>query len=245
MSETKSKPTSRRAFLKNTGRLAAASALTAGIVPRMYAAESNAIRLALVGCGGRGTGAVADAFSTTGGPVKLHAVADLFEDQLQKAREHYTQKAKAKGQAGPDRLFKGPQAFRELANCPDVDVVLISSPDYFHPEHLDAVVQAGKHVYCEKPAAVDVAGCKRFMEIGKKVQGRFSMDVGFNVRHAAPFTTSSLIRPTKKVFAMWTIRPSCNVLMIPLKSSPSVLLLIMNRALLWWPITLKNVSSVL
>jgi myo-inositol 2-dehydrogenase/D-chiro-inositol 1-dehydrogenase len=146
---------------------------------------NSCLRLGIIGCGGRGT-TVADAFVDATN-TRVVALADLFDDQLGKAREHYTQKAKAKGQAGPDRLFRGPHAFRELANCQEVDVVLISSPDYFHPEHLDAVVQAGKHVYCEKPAAVDVAGCKRFMAIGEKVQGRFSMDVGFNVRHAAPF----------------------------------------------------------
>jgi hypothetical protein len=83
MSETRRKSTSRREFLKDTGRLAAASALAAGVVPRIYAAENSTIKLALVGCGGRGTGAVADAFATTGGPVKLYAVADLFENRLQ------------------------------------------------------------------------------------------------------------------------------------------------------------------
>ncbi|HSV99648.1 MAG TPA: hypothetical protein VLI39_05715 [Sedimentisphaerales bacterium] len=75
--------TSRREFLKRSGRMATSSALVAGIVPRMYAAEGAAIKLALVGCGGRGTGAVADAFATTGGPVKLYAVADLFQDRTQ------------------------------------------------------------------------------------------------------------------------------------------------------------------
>ena len=74
---------SRREFLRITGRAAAASALAGVAVPACHAAENNTIKLALVGCGGRGTGAVADAFSTTGGPVKLYAMADLFDDRLQ------------------------------------------------------------------------------------------------------------------------------------------------------------------
>lgn len=75
--------TSRREFLKNTGRMGASSVLVAGIVSRRYAAQNSTIQLALVGCGGRGTGAVADAFSTTGGPVPLYAVADLFAPRVQ------------------------------------------------------------------------------------------------------------------------------------------------------------------
>ncbi len=67
-------------------------------------------------------------------------------------------------------------------------MVVISSPDYFHHEHLKCVVEAGKHVYCEKPAAVDVAGCQRFIEIGKQAQGRLSLEVGFQVRCAPPFS---------------------------------------------------------
>ncbi|HPY48753.1 MAG TPA: twin-arginine translocation signal domain-containing protein, partial [Sedimentisphaerales bacterium] len=73
----RAKPTSRREFLKLSGRMAASAALVAGIGPRMHAAEGGPIKLALVGCGGRGTGAVADAFTATGGPVKLYAMADL------------------------------------------------------------------------------------------------------------------------------------------------------------------------
>ena len=175
---------SRRGFLKT----AAAGAAAVSVTPeRARGSEANsALRLGMIGCGRRGT-RVADAFVDATN-TRMVALADLFDDQLQKARQHYAQKAEARGQAGPEHLFLGPRAFEELASCKDVDVVLISSPDYFHPEHLEAVVEAGKHVYCEKPAAVDVAGCKRFMALGEKTQGRLSLDVGFNVRHAAPFS---------------------------------------------------------
>ena len=84
-------------------------------------------------------------------------------------------------------MFRGPRAYQALANCPDIDMVQISTPDIFHPGHLEAVVDAGKHVYCEKPVGVDVTGCKRVMRIGEKVQNRFSLDVGFQCRHAPPY----------------------------------------------------------
>jgi predicted homoserine dehydrogenase-like protein len=74
--------TSRREFLKNTGRIAATSALAAAIVPKVYAAGNDTIRIALIGCGGRGTGAAANALSVKGGPIKLVAMADVFEDKL-------------------------------------------------------------------------------------------------------------------------------------------------------------------
>jgi hypothetical protein len=78
MSEPMQKSTSRRDFLKNTGRLAAISTLAAGIVPRMYAAENNTIKIVLIGCGGRGTGAADNALSVKNGPIKLVALADVF-----------------------------------------------------------------------------------------------------------------------------------------------------------------------
>jgi hypothetical protein len=82
MSETTKKAMSRRTFLKNTGRMAAASALAGVTIPHVHAAENNTIQLALVGCGGRGSGAAVDALSVRNGPIKLVAMADAFEDRL-------------------------------------------------------------------------------------------------------------------------------------------------------------------
>ena len=82
MSETTSHVSSRREFLKNTGRIAAATTLAGLAVPRVYAAEDNTIQVALIGCGGRGTGAAANALSVKQGPIKLVAMADVFEDRL-------------------------------------------------------------------------------------------------------------------------------------------------------------------
>ncbi len=139
---------------------------------------NSAIRLGLLGCGSRGT-TVANAFVKATN-TRVVALADLFQDRLDAGR-------KAFPSAEPNLLFRGPKAFREIAGAKDLDMILLATPDYFHPEHLDAVVAAGRHVYCEKPAAVDVAGCLRFVEIGKRAEGRLSLDVGFNVRHGPAF----------------------------------------------------------
>ena len=87
MSENTRKNTSRRDFLKNTGRIAATSAVMAGIVPRIYAGENNTIKVVLIGCGGRGRGAASNALSVKNGPMKLVALADVFDSLTSK--RHY------------------------------------------------------------------------------------------------------------------------------------------------------------
>ena len=88
MSDTTNKTTSRRDFLKDTGRIVTASAIMAGIAPRMYAGQSNTIKVALIGCGGRGTGAADNAMSVKRGPVQLVAMGDVFEDRLKSSYEN-------------------------------------------------------------------------------------------------------------------------------------------------------------
>lgn len=151
-------------------------------------AANSTIRLGFLGCGGRGTGVATAMVNNTN--TRVVALADLFPDQLEKARRYFDDLAQKKGYAAidPKLIFKGPKAFQEIANCKDADAILISTPDFFHAEHLDAVVDAGKHVYCEKPAGVDVVSCRRFLEIGKRAEGRLSLAVGFNVRWASQFT---------------------------------------------------------
>ncbi len=84
-------------------------------------------------------------------------------------------------------MFRGYKAFEEVAASQGVDAVQISTPPWFHIQHLEAAVKAGKHVYCEKPVAVDVAQAKRVLEIGKRAQGRLSLDVGFQIRSEPPY----------------------------------------------------------
>ncbi len=150
-----------------------------------YAANS-AVRLGLLGCGNRGT-AVATSFATNT-PARVVALADLFPDQLEKGKAHFDEVNAGVGVPAidPKLMFRGYKAFEELAASPDVDAIQISTPPWFHVQHLEAAVNAGKHAYCEKPLGVDVAQAKHALEIGKKAQGRLSLDVGFQVRSAPP-----------------------------------------------------------
>jgi len=98
---------SRREFLRRSGQSLAATALAGAVVPHVYAAEGGPIKLALVGCGGRGTGAVVDAFATSGGPVKLVAMADLFEQRLKGSLQNLTRAAEDKVDVPPERSVLG------------------------------------------------------------------------------------------------------------------------------------------
>lgn len=153
----------------------------------VFGTEANsAIRVGLLGCGGRGT---VDATNLVDAGARVVALADLFQDQLDAARAHFDELQRAKGYATLDssQLFLGPKAFEHIASSKDVDAIVIATPPYYHPQHLEAVVAAGKHVYLEKPVAVDVPGTRKVIEIGKHAQGKLSFDVGFQIRNCPPF----------------------------------------------------------
>jgi predicted dehydrogenase len=168
------------------------AAATAGLMlikPELVrgTAANSAVGVGLLGCGGRGTEDATNLIDTGG--ARVVALADLFQDQLDKAQENFNKVQKEKGYATLDasQLFVGPNAWREIAHSKEVDAVVIATPPYFHPEHLEAVVAAGKHVYCEKPVAVDVPGALKVIEIGKRAEGKLSLDVGFQIRDCPPF----------------------------------------------------------
>ncbi len=172
---------SRRAFLGAAGLMIVKSRLLRG------ADANSAIRIGLLGCGGRGTADATSMVENAGG--RIVALADLFSDQLDKAKARFNDLAAKHGHSAIDasQLFLGPHAFEQMAASKEVDAVVIATPPYFHPQHLAAVVDAGKHVYCEKPVAVDVAGTQRVLEIGRKAEGGLSLNVGLQIRHAPPF----------------------------------------------------------
>ncbi len=150
-------------------------------------AANSAVRVGLLGCGGRGTANATGLATNT--PARVVALADLFSDQIAAAKKHFDELAQSKGYAGVDssQMFQGPSAYQQIVASKEVDAVMITTPPYFHPEHLEAAVAAGKHVYCEKPVAVDVGGAKRVIRAGEKAQRRLSLDVGFQIRNAPPF----------------------------------------------------------
>ena len=147
---------------------------------------NSAVRLGLLGCGSRGT-SVATSFAKNT-PARVVALADLFPDQLAAGKAHFDAVNGALGVPGIDagQMFRGHRAFEELAASSAIDAVQISTPPWFHVPHLEGVVAAGKHAYCEKPMGVDVAQAKQALEIGKRAEGKVSLDVGFQVRSAPP-----------------------------------------------------------
>lgn len=184
MSDASKQKMGRREFM---GTAATASLMI--LKPQLVrgTAANSAVRLGVLGCGGRGTMDATGLANNT--PTRVVALGDLFADQLAAAKKTFDNLAQTKGYAGidPSQMFQGPKAYEQLTASKEVDAVLITTPPYFHPEHLEAAVAAGKHVYCEKPVAVDVHGAKRVMRAGERAQGRLSLDVGFQIRHAPPF----------------------------------------------------------
>ena len=171
----------RRAFLG-----AAAFTIVNASLARGTQANS-AVRVGLLGCGGRGT---ADASSMlTNAGAYIVGLGDLFDDQIQAAKAHLNELAAKAGHAGVDDklIFRGPEACQEMASSQGLDAIIIATPPYFHPEHLGIVVDGGKHVYCEKPVAVDVPGTHRVRAAGEKAGAKLSLEVGFQIRNAPPF----------------------------------------------------------
>ena len=151
------------------------------------AMANSAVRLGLLGCGGRGLNVTSSFLEHTGAVVT--AIGDMFADQLQEGKAKLDQTAAKFGKPAidPSRLFRGPKAYEQLFACKEVDAYYIATPPYFHPAHLEAAIASGKHVYLEKPVAVDVPGAKKVMALGERARGKVSLAVGFQIRHATPY----------------------------------------------------------
>src|SRR4029077_19024502 len=117
------------------------------------------------------------------------AIADLFDDKLAVAEKNFNQLNANKNfpALNKQNIYQGSKAYMKLLENKDVDAVLISSPAYSHVDFLEAAVAAGKHVYCEKPVATDVDGCRRVIQVGEKINGKQSVVIGFQIRHATPY----------------------------------------------------------
>jgi len=172
----------RRDFVKTTAAAGAGLLIVPSAIA--FGSEANSsLGLGVIGCGGRGNYDGGKFLNNT--DVRITALADMFEDRVLSTRANFDKMSEAKGRAkiSDSNLFKGPRAYEKLLQSKDVDMVLITSPPYFHPEHLEAAVNAGKHAYCEKPVASDVQGCQRVIAAGKKAQGKVSVHIGFQKRY--------------------------------------------------------------
>jgi len=185
MSQTTKDATSRRQFLQNTGRVAAAAAL-ATAVPHVHAAENNTIQLALVGCGGRGTGAVSNALDTKAqGPIKLVAMADAFEDRLRSSFDQL----KGRGDqfdVPKDRTFVGFDGYKKAMDClKPGDVVIFATPPAFRWVGFSYAIQKGLNVFMEKPVTVDGPTSRRMLKLAEEsVAKNLKVGVGLMSRHS-------------------------------------------------------------
>ncbi|MBN2328322.1 MAG: Gfo/Idh/MocA family oxidoreductase [Candidatus Omnitrophica bacterium] len=184
MTSKKTSPFSRRSFVKS----AAAGAGLAIVKPEtVFGSNANsALQLGLIGCGGRGTHDAGQFIRTTN--TQVVALADSFQDRLERSKNELDDRMKEKGRPSidPGRLYKGMDAYKNLL-ASEVDAVIITSPPYYHPLHMEAAVEAGKHVYMEKPVSTDVFGAKRVIEAGKKAEGKVSVSVGFQIRYSESY----------------------------------------------------------
>lgn len=179
---------SRRELLKNTGRLAAVSALAGVSVPSVHAAGTDLIQVALVGCGGRGTGAAANALSTKSGPIKLVALADLFEEKLWKTHRNLRGDKTLSGQVEVpiEQQFVGFDAYKKAMDClKPGDVVILATPPAFRWVHFTYAIEKGLNVFMEKPVTVDGPTSRRMLELGEAAAKKnLKVGVGLMSRHS-------------------------------------------------------------
>jgi predicted dehydrogenase len=181
---------SRREFMKTTAGIAAAGGALAalGSPAFAHAAGSDVLRVGLIGCGGRGSGAAKQALLADEN-VKLTAMADAFEDRLDLSLKSLMAEEELAGKIDvpPEQRFVGFDAYKQLL-ATDVDVVLLTTPPHFRPLHLKAAIDAGKHVFAEKPVAVDAPGVRSVLETCAEAKRKqLSVVSGLCLRYDAGF----------------------------------------------------------
>jgi predicted dehydrogenase len=202
MSENAKHNPSRREFLQGAGQVAAGSALLAAVGPRVYAGEDNTIRVALVGCGGRGAGATANALATKSGPIKLVAMADVFQDRLQRSYDGLIEAASAPRTTGsadvwvmgyearqidvpPERRFIGFDAYQKAMDClRPGDVVILATPVAFRWVHFGYAIRKGINVFMEKPVTVDGPTTRKMLQLAEdSAKKNLKVGIGLMCRH--------------------------------------------------------------
>ena len=175
--------TTRRDFLKTSALVGGALAAPALVPGKLFGRENtDTLRVGLIGCGGRGSGAASQALHADKNVV-LTAMGDAFEDQLQKSLQSLQKEHPEKVKVTPEKCFVGLDAYQKVIDS-GVDVVLLATPPGFRPVHLKAAVDAGKHIFCEKPMATDSPGIRSVYESVKAAQEKkLSLVAGFCWRY--------------------------------------------------------------
>ncbi len=178
---------SRRGLLKLGGAAAAGAALSGMQVPRVHAAEDNTIRLAIIGCGGRGRGAVGDALSVPdSGPVELYAAADLFPERIEATVKILAGKFGDRINVPPERQFTGFDAYKQAIGClRPGDIAMLTTRSYCRPTHFVHAVDQGVNVFMEKSFASDPGGSHRMLKAGKLADEKgLKVAAGVQCRHS-------------------------------------------------------------
>ena len=176
---------SRRDLLKTSGRAAVAGALSSLVIPGAYAGEDNTIQLALIGAGGRGTGAAGDAMSSKNGPTKLVAMADVFEQRIKASYDQLKPRFDSKVDVPEDRKFIGFDGYKKAMDVlKPGDVVILTTPPAFRWVHFTYAIAKGLNVFMEKPISVDGPSTRRMLALGEdSVKRNLKVGVGLMCRH--------------------------------------------------------------
>ncbi|HWB97334.1 MAG TPA: Gfo/Idh/MocA family oxidoreductase [Bryobacteraceae bacterium] len=177
--------TSRRDFLRESGRIAGASALAGIALPAVHAAENNTIQIALVGCGGRGTGAAENALGIRNGPTKLVTMADVFPQKLSDSHGRLRGKWSAQMDVPQERQFIGFDAYRKAMDAlKPGDIVILGTPPAFRWVHFQYAIEKRLNVFMEKPVAVDGPTTRRMIALAQEAEKKnLKVGVGLMVRH--------------------------------------------------------------
>ena len=178
-------PKTRRAFIGNCALLAGSPLLLNLPVNAFAAPGTNTLKVGLIGGGGRGKGAVANILKADAN-VQLWAIAELFQDRLDRARSELAKKS-PRSNVPQERCFSGFDAYKQVI-ASGVDIIIDASPPHFRPIHTEAAVEKGIHVFAEKPGATDPAGCRKLIAAGElAAQKGVSIVAGTQRRHQAHY----------------------------------------------------------
>ncbi len=177
---------SRREFLKHGSAVAAGTALAGVAIPAVHAAEDNTIRLALIGCGGRGSGATRQALSAPGGPVNLYAMADINEKKMLGTHRALERGFGKKIDVSKDRMFLGFDAYKKAIDClRPGDIAMLTAYAYCRPTHMEYAVKKGVNVFMEKSFAPDPGGLHRMLRTGEEADKKnLKIAAGLQCRHS-------------------------------------------------------------
>jgi len=188
MNESSNSLSTRREFIKTTGRLAAASALAGVALPQVHAAPGDVVQVALVGCGGRGSGAARNALTCSGGPLKLVAMADVFEDKLTGSYNGLKTQCGDNVDVSADHKFISFDGYKHAMDClKPGDIVILTTPPAFRWVHFTYAISKGLNVFMEKPVTVDGPTSRRMLKLAADATAKnLKVGVGLMSRHSRP-----------------------------------------------------------